>query len=203
MAPKIVDKEAKKQEILKAAMRVFAQNGVVKTKMADIADAAGIGKGTIYEYFRSKEDIFAEAYTHIFQGTEEKIGAVLQSNQAPEEKLKALMTVTVESFFSDGGEFAGIMMSFWSEGIRNKNERIIEIINLEEIYSEYRGMISEILQEGMEKGIFRKMDTFMTASVLIGAMDGILLQCILDRDIFQPGQAAEVLIDSYLNGIKK
>ena len=77
MSPKYVDKEEKKRDLLKAAMRVFAQRGVVNTKMADIALAAGIGKGTIYEYFRSKEDIFAEAYHLVFQGIEEKIGAVL------------------------------------------------------------------------------------------------------------------------------
>lgn len=203
MAPHVVDKEAKKREILRAAMKVFAQNGVVNTKMTDIAIAAGIGKGTIYEYFRSKEDIFAEAYTRVFQGTEEQIGCVLESRIGPEEKLKRLMTITIEGFFGDGGEFAGIMMAFWSEGIRNKDERIIEIINLQEVYSQYRGMISGILEEGIRKRVFRKVDTFLTASVLIGAMDGILLQCILDPKIFSPERAVEALLDSYLNGIKK
>ena len=63
--PKIVDKAAKKNEILLAAMRLFAEKGVVNSKMADIAIAAGIGKGTIYEYFRSKEEIFGEAFSTI------------------------------------------------------------------------------------------------------------------------------------------
>ena len=59
MAPKIVDKEAKKTQIIIAATQVFSKLGVAKTKMIDIAQAAGIGKGTIYEYFRSKEEIFS------------------------------------------------------------------------------------------------------------------------------------------------
>ena len=203
MSPKIVDKPLKKQEILKAAMRMFAQNGVVKTKMADIAVAAGIGKGTIYEYFRSKEDIFAEAYSHIFLNTETRIAEVLESPLEPEEKLRGLMSVTLEEFLvGDGGEFAGIMMSFWSEGVRNKNERIMEIIDLKKIYSEYRAMISAILEEGMAKGQFRDMDTHVTASVIIGAMDGILLQYIMDRDVFSPEEAIAALLDSYLNGVK-
>lgn len=202
MSPKIVDKEVKKQEILKAAMRVFAGKGVVKTKMADIALAAGIGKGTIYEYFRSKEDIFAEAYSHIFLNTETRIAEVLESHLEPEEKLRGLMSVTLEEFLvGDGGEFAGIMMSFWSEGVRNKNERIMEIIDLKKVYSEYRRMISTILEEGMEKGQFRDMDTHVTASVIIGAMDGILLQYIMDKDVFSPEEAITALLDSYLNGI--
>ena len=203
MSPKIVDKEEKKQEILKAAVRIFAQNGVVKTKMADIAEAAGIGKGTIYEYFRSKEDIFAETYSHLFQDTENKIAEVLESSIPPEEKLRNFMRVTIEEFLvKDGGEFAGIMMSFWSEGIRNNNERIMQIIDLKKVYSEFRGIIAVILEEGIKKGKFRKVDTYITASVIIGALDGILLQYVMDKNVFSPEQATGALLDSFLNGLK-
>ena len=203
MSPKIVDKEEKKQEILKAAVRIFAQNGVVKTKMADIAEAAGIGKGTIYEYFRSKEDIFAETYGHLFKDTENRIAEVLKSSISPEDKLRRFMNVTIEEFLvRDGGEFAGIMMSFWSEGIRNNNERIMEIIDLKKVYSEFRIMIAGILDEGIKKGQFRKMETNITASVIIGALDGILLQYVMDKNVFSPEQATAALLDSFLNGVK-
>ncbi len=202
MAPKIVDREEKKGEILKAAMKVFAQRGVVKTKMVDIATASGIGKGTIYEYFRSKEDIFAEAFQLIFQGTEEKLGEILQEDLEPEEKLKLILTVSLEEFLGDNGEFAGIMMAFWSEGVRNKDERINEIIDLKEIYAQYRALIAEILEEGIGKGQFRKVDPFLYSSALIGAMDGILLQCIITPGIFSPDDGIHALLDSFLNGIK-
>jgi len=203
VSPKIVDKQAKKYEILTAAMRVFAQKGVVQTRMSDIAEAAGIGKGTIYEYFRSKEDIFAETYRQVFEGTEQQVMAIISADLDPETKLRKLMTTTVDGFLGDGGEFAGIMMAFWSEAVRNKDDRIIDIINLQQIYADYRRMISAILDEGVLTGAFQVSDTFMTASVLIGAMDGILLQCIMDPDIFTPTQAVEALLESYLNGIKK
>ncbi|RMF59539.1 MAG: TetR/AcrR family transcriptional regulator, partial [Calditrichaeota bacterium] len=49
MSPKVVDKTAKRQEILDAALRVFARKGFKNTKMIDIAEEARIGKGTIYE----------------------------------------------------------------------------------------------------------------------------------------------------------
>jgi AcrR family transcriptional regulator len=202
MAPKIVDKSTKKIEILRAAMRLFAENGVVNTKMSHIAEAAGIGKGTIYEYFRSKEDIFAEAYELVFKGVAEKTAQVLASGMEPPRKLEMLVRASVEGFLGDGGEFAGIMMAFWSEGVRKNDERIIKIINLREIYAEYRSMISAILKEGVEKGQFRPMDTFVTASLLIGSMDGILLQCIMDPKIFPPEKAVDVLLDSFMNGIK-
>ena len=203
MSPKKVDKAAKKKEILEAAMKLFARNGVTSTKMADIAEAARIGKGTIYEYFRSKEDMFASAYHHMFAETETLIEKVLQSNIGPEERLKAILGGTIEALLGDGGDFAGIMMEFWSEGIRSKDDRIIKIINLDEMYRHYRQIISQILQEGISQGKFRQVNTHLTASALIGAMDGLFLQWILEPGIFEPQEATEVLIDSYLNGIKK
>ncbi len=57
MAARIVDKILKKQDILSAALKVFGRQGFANTKMIDIALEAGIGKGTIYEYFRSKDEI--------------------------------------------------------------------------------------------------------------------------------------------------
>ena len=78
----------------------------------------------------------------------------------------------------------------------------MEIIDLKKIYSEYRTMISGILEEGISRGQFRSMDTHIAASVIIGAMDGILLQYIMDRNVFSPEKAIKVLLDSFLRGIR-
>ena len=203
MSPKIVDKESKKLEILQSAMQVFAQNGAAKTKMIDIAKAAGIGKGTIYEYFRSKEDIFAEAFHLFISNGNALIEESLQDTDDPVEKLKILIDVSLTGFIKDGGDFAGIMMDFWAEGIRNKDDRIVKIINLNQIYSEYREVISAILNDGIKKGVFRKVDTLALSAALIAAFDGLMLQWIMDRDLFDMRQVSQSLFDAILNGIKQ
>ena len=53
--PKIVDKKKKREKILETAITVFAKRGIANTKITDIAEAAQVGKGTIYEYFHSKD----------------------------------------------------------------------------------------------------------------------------------------------------
>jgi AcrR family transcriptional regulator len=201
--PKIVDKEAKKRDIMHAAMEVFSRKGVTKTKMIDIAEKAGIGKGTIYEYYRSKEEIFGDAFMITYSQTEDLIREIAAAANDPETKLRRIMELTTESFFQGGGDFVGIMMDFWSEGIRNKDERILQIIDLNKIYQNYRTVISDILQEGITSGVFKEMNTKLTASVIIAALDGLLLQWILDRTLFDPRNATEVLVNTYLNGIKK
>ncbi len=201
--PKIVDKKAKKAEILKAAMEVFARNGVVKTKMANIALAAGIGKGTIYEYFRSKEDIFEEAFNSVFSNMETALLEALKTVDDPEQKLKILIDVSLTCFIDSDYDFTGIIVDFWAEGVRNKDAEILKIIDLNKIYKDYRKLFSEILDEGIQKGIFKNIDTFSLSAILIAAFDGLTLQWILNRHLFDLRKVSDVLLDSLLNGIRK
>ena len=60
--PKIVDREEKRDSLVKAAASVFASQGFSRARIADIAEAADVGKGTIYEYFDSKEELFLAVF---------------------------------------------------------------------------------------------------------------------------------------------
>lgn len=201
--PKIVNKEAKKMEILHSAMQVFAQKGLVNTKMIDIATAASVGKGTIYEYFRSKEEIFSSAYIYFFSMTKSMVQEGLSRENDPVVKLGLVLKISLEAFMHLGEEYAGLMMDFWAEGIRTKNQDLLDAINLKGIYADYRKMIQKILQEGIEQGVFKPIDTFATAAVLIGAFDGILLQWIMDKKAINLREVPVVLLNGFIEGIRK
>ena len=200
--PKIVDKEAKKMDILHAAMHVFAKKGVVNAKMIDIATAAAVGKGTIYEYFRSKEDIFINAFIYYYKMMQSMVEEALAKEDQPLKQLEVIFTVSLEAFMHFGGEFADIMMDFWAEGIRNKDQDFLDAINLKGVYSDYRKLIQQILESGIEKGIFKPIDTKSTASVMIGAFDGIMLQWIMDRKSIDLKKVPKILMDGFIEGIK-
>ncbi len=202
MTPKIIDKETKRREIYTAALPVFAAKGLDKTKMEDIAKAAGIGKGTVYEYFSNKEEILAVAFNDLFAETEMKIRQVVMSNSGPEKKMCDIIELFF-SIFEDDYQTAAILMDFWAEGIRNKDVNITSVIDLKEIYKGYREIFSLILQEGINAGIFAENDKEKTASIIIGALDGIMLQWIIEPEIFTPGEIKEVMVKIILNGIKK
>lgn len=203
MAPKIVDKEAKRLEIMQAAIQVFAQNGIVKAKMIDIARAAGVGKGTIYEYFRSKEDIFAAAFTFYFSQMDDLIQDALRVSDDPREQLKNLIRVSMEAFFKESGDFLQIMMDFWAEGIRNKDERLVQAINLKEIYRQYRQILISTIEKGIAQGVFRPVNSMTMASFLIAAMDGLMLQWIMEPALFNLEEVEKAMIDGLLNGLNK
>lgn len=88
--PKIIDNEARKQDIIQAAMKVFAQKGFANTKMADIADRAKIGNGTIYEYFENKDEIFEFVFTHFMESMELAVARSIFELTEPVEKFKTL-----------------------------------------------------------------------------------------------------------------
>jgi AcrR family transcriptional regulator len=203
MSPKIIDKENKRIEILMAAMQVFARKGVANSKMADIAEVAGIGKGTIYEYFTSKEEIFALAFQYFFQDMMEKIDQVLEQTDDPVEKLKLIVDVSLHEFIESSGDLAGLMMDFWAEGVRRKDEQILETLDIKQIYQKYRSRLAAVMREGMKKAVFRQMDVISAAAVFIAAFDGIFLQWILEPGIIDIRKVSHVLLDSFLHGIIK
>jgi AcrR family transcriptional regulator len=170
--------------------------------MADIALAAGIGKGTIYEYYRSKEEIFGEAFKLVFDNMEIQLAESIGDTDDPTEKLRRLIDVSLKGFLENTGNLAAIMMDFWAEGIRNKDANIMNLINLEQIYSEYRLMIADILYDGIKKGVFRDVDAPSLAAVIIGALDGIMLQWIINKDVINIAKVSEVIFDTLINGIK-
>ena len=201
--PKIVNKEQKKMEILQSAIYVFAEKGIQKTKMIDIAEKAGIGKGTIYEYFDSKENIFEEAFHSHFGQMELQVTQLAESSSDAVTKLKILMRTTLVDFFIEHGEFAGIMMDFWAEGIRQKDENILGIVNLKDMYTMFRGVVSDILQQGIDEGVFKTMNKFAVASAIIGSFDGLLLQWIVDREAINLDSLTNELLSVLIGGLKK
>ena len=203
MSPRMVDKEKKKREILMAAISVFARRGVSKSRMADIAAQAEIGKGTIYEYFRSQEEILTEAFSLVMRDMETKMKAVFHQTQNPEEKICAMMQVGYDALSQLSPDTMQIFLDLWSEGIRHRDTDSSFAINLKRIYSNTRRQISRVLDQGIDQGHFRKMDTSAVASCLMAIIDGLLLQMILNPQIFNRRTAIEEVLSLVLVGIRR
>ena len=89
--PKIVDKKKKAEAISDAAIKVFHEHGYNKTRMADIAQAAGIGKGTLYEYFRDKADILHFAFDQYFSVFSESMLQAMKGRTTPSDKILSII----------------------------------------------------------------------------------------------------------------
>ena len=205
------DKTAKKMEILKAAVTVFAKKGVSNTKMDDIAVMAGVGKGTIYEYFRSKDEIFHEAHQQFHKGVDRIINKIVQSDNSPDMKLKMLVDTSLQLFFKKSNkisiissqELTGILMEFWAKGIREGDKKLLDPLHLKKSYRKYRKLLAGVIQDGIEKGIFRKTNIHLSASLILAILDGLPLQKIIDKSAFKYEEMSNFVLDNILSLVKK
>ena len=200
MTPKIVDKEEKKNQIRDVAMTLFGSKGVQQTTMAEIAEAAGIGKGTIYEYWKSKDEIFVNSFKHFFEIMSKNITSALSHSADPVDKIKILIGESFRSFHEAGYEFTTIIMEFWAEGIRQHDNSLFSEIDMTGIYHEYRTLLAGFINEGIKQGKIIKTDPDTLASLLIGTLDGITLQWFLDKEAVNMEKAEAVIMETFING---
>ncbi|MCD6161739.1 MAG: TetR family transcriptional regulator [candidate division Zixibacteria bacterium] len=203
MTPRKIDKSKKKQTILLAAIKVFSEKGVKNAKIADIAYEAGIGKGTIYEYFRSRDEIFIETFNYMLREMNKEFINELQKTRPPVDKIKAMNKIIFSGLTKFTVETASIFIDFWAEGIRNQGYSGKGIINLKELYNEFRQELMQVLEDGIKAGQFRKINTLETASAFLASIDGLLLQWIIDPAVFNLKNVSETNLDIFLKGIVK
>lgn len=198
MSPKIIDKEEKKLKIIKAAINVFAQKGFASTRIEDIAVKADIGKGTIYEYFKNKDDLFFAIYETMCGEFNEAILSSMKKQKTATGALREF-TITVLKAFDDWREFSFVVLDFWSEHRKGKSVHV----RFNEIYNESRKAISEVIKAGIKSGEFRGGDPFVIASIMIAVLDGLLIQRIFEPKLFNMKTIEKELIKMLFQGIRK
>ena len=200
MARSQAHKEVKKSRIVEAAARVFARRGFFGTVMSEIATEAGMGKGTLYEYFNSKEELFFAVFEWLVQqsGAQAKVGVAALGGSAS-DRLKALSD-SLMALWVDQTDFFSLVMEFWSASASSQmRERFKSALS--EAYSDFRRIVSALIREGMERGEFRTdVDIESVAAALVGTWDALLLQAWFDQD-FDPLTKARNFLNVVLKGL--
>jgi TetR/AcrR family transcriptional regulator, fatty acid metabolism regulator protein len=175
--PAIVDKDAKRADIVKAAADVFSRTGYHETKMQDIAEAAEIGKGTIYEYFRTKEDLFLAVYDAWMSEYEEVVRLRVDAATDAISKVDAIRDSAVE-FYETRGTQAPLLLEFWAHALRTTNPAFLDRIN--ETREFLRTLGSRLARELVDAGWFTNLDADAFAHLETGISDGIFLGWVLE-----------------------
>ena len=180
-----MDQKARKQNkrslIIEAAARVFANRGYNGTIIADIATEAGIGKGTIYEYFLSKEDLFFAVFQWFVQMTEAEAKVSISAlGGSASERLMALNDALLRSWL-DMLDMYSLVMEFWSASASSKmRQRFKQAFR--EGYRDFRQIVSSLIRDGIEKAEFQpEVDAESVAAALVGTWDALLLQAWFDE----------------------
>ncbi|MBL7013577.1 MAG: TetR/AcrR family transcriptional regulator, partial [Candidatus Marinimicrobia bacterium] len=146
----------KKTLIIEAAIKVFSRDGLEKGKIADIAKEAGIGKGTIYDYFRSKDDIFKAIEQLMFSEIATEFKSIKTSPLSPNEKILHIMNWSL-NMSMEMGDTMLIITELWAQASRGHYHGTTSS-QLVDFYEEYKLEIEHILDEGIDAGEFRNMN---------------------------------------------
>ncbi len=193
-------KNARKIQIIEAASEIFALKGFARTTIAEVAIQAGIGKGTIYEYFKSKEDL----YFAVFDWFMAKTGATVMVSIATlkgsaAEKLKAVSASLMNSWDEMEDVFA-LFMEFWAASASSKTQPRFKQV-FKQGYGEFRTIVAALIREGIERGEFRAdIQVASVAAALVGTWDALLLQAWFDAD-FDHKTAADAFMDVLIKGM--
>jgi len=202
MSPKVVDKKAKKKEIAGIALNLFAEQGFQATSISEIAKAANIGKGTIYEYYKNKEDlIFSSAFLlieqleNLLQITADKSGDI-------EEKIREGTRELIKAIISDD-KMTKITVAMMQLVITNQDFFSKHMV--QELYNGFYKTIRDILMEGIKKGNFRpdvEKNTQLIAVNFLAYIDGILIHYYMDKEYFDLEKQVDFYIDNLLNSLR-
>lgn len=201
--PRIVNKEIKRDKILKAAMKVFAKKGIFETRMEMVAQKAGIAKGTIYEYFKSKDELVQMVFNYLLVQMNMHVKQSMILASTPQEKLKAGLLAYVDIDALGLSDVSEILPDLWAYGIRLRNSRADIPFDLRWIYLQYRDLFGRALQDGMDNGSFKNLEPKSVSASIVAAADGFYLQWMSDRKNFNMKNAADDFIDKLLTGIAK
>ncbi len=185
----------KREAILRAATHVFARNGYFNSKVADIARQAGVADGTVYLYFKSKEEILRSIFERntteaIAEGREElaRVGDAC-------ERLRRIARHHLERLGAD----RDLAVVFQVE-LRGSTKFMEEFSAAG--LAQYLGLIREVFEEGQREGVFRKdLNAKLVAKILFGALDEMATNWILSKRRYKLAPMADEVLDIFLKGV--
>jgi TetR/AcrR family fatty acid metabolism transcriptional regulator len=187
----------KQDRILQAAIDVFAEHGYFNARVSDIAKRAEVADGTIYLYFKSKEQILMATLENAFDRFLVIANRELVEVKDPREKLRRLAELHLSSLASN----RGLAMVFQTE--LRQSAKFLSEFSRKHLTS-YFDLIRTIIREGQESGRFRKqVSDAIAANCFFGALDAMVTSWLLSERDYPLATAAPKLVEVLLVGMEE
>jgi TetR/AcrR family fatty acid metabolism transcriptional regulator len=191
--PSMRDRE-KSGQIIDAAIRVFARNGYYNSRVSDIAREAGIASGTIYLYFRTKDDILVTLFREKMAQWLDFLRKAIAPEPDALAKLRRLIALHFK-ILEDHPDLAEVVQVELRQGQKFlRGEAAHEITG-------YLALIGSVLEEGMAAGLIRHLPVKVATKMLFGAMDQMATSWVLGKRGYRLTEAADAVADIFLQGV--
>ncbi|HXH84837.1 MAG TPA: TetR/AcrR family transcriptional regulator [Candidatus Tectomicrobia bacterium] len=187
----------KPQQIIDAAIRVFARTGYYNSRVSDIAREAGIASGTIYLYFRTKDEILVTLFREKMAAFVAHLRREIAGETDPVAKIRRLVARHFE-VLEQNPALAEVVQVELRQG-----QKFFRGAPAQEV-SQYFALIGSVLEEGIAAGRFRRdLPVKMATKVLFGAMDQVATSWVLGKRAYRLVDAAEPVATIFLQGVTR
>jgi len=189
-----------REEILLAAQKVFAAKGFFPTTMSDIAREAEFGTGTLYKYFKSKEELYFTLIDGKVQEINYLVKAELSQKTSAVERIKKVLGLEFE-FFERNRDF---FMIYTSE--RSRFEWAVKDElgkGLHEKMVAYISLLAEVMRQGIEEGEFRHLDPMDLAHALVGVVNSFIFEWMISRESYPLISKLDTVLEIFLGGAQQ
>ena len=189
------EKNNKYHQILEAAVKVFARQGFHQSTVAQIAKEAGVADGTIYLYFKNKDDILVQFFSNrtkqVFESFREEVGRA----ETSADKLRNLVRCHLAEFQRDR-DGAIVYQVETHQSRRLAEDQIREMSKM------YRDLVSEIVEQGQQEGTLRKdLYVGLVKRFIIGAVDEVINTWLHSNGEYDLVSMADPLVELFMTGI--
>ncbi|SDX60703.1 MULTISPECIES: TetR/AcrR family transcriptional regulator [Salimicrobium] len=185
----------KYRQIIDAAVEVIAENGYHSSQVSKIAKRAGVADGTIYLYFKNKEDILVSLFQEKMGVFIERIESATTSRQTPSEKLRVL----VETHFEQLSEDHHLAVVTQLE-LRQSNKMLRLKIN--SVLKKYLDVIDEIVEEGIREEVFRdNINRKLVRQLIFGTIDEVVTNWVMKEERYDITKQAKEVHEMIVEGL--
>lgn len=166
----------RREEILAAALEVFSARGYAQATMEEVAAKAGVAKGSVYNYFPGKKDLFIRSCSTALARDEQASRQIVEADATAGEKLNRLIDLWYDGL-ERHREVSRLILEFWATAAREQepNGRLSSAFAA--MYDRFHDHVGAILDEGAGSGEFTlAVSSRRSATLLMAALQGLRLQ---------------------------
>ena len=191
-----VVQEFRVQTLRDAAMRVIARRGMANATMQEIAEEAGVAKGTIYLYFKDRDELVESTFESALTQLHDRIDAAVEAETTLERKLRAAIS-TIFAFFRENREFFRLYAAHRiPEGNSRRNKMHCER------YRERVQKLAELLDTAMQRGEIRRLDAQRLALFITEGTNAIVVERVMEEGPPPEEQDIDLIVEVLMGGIR-
>ena len=191
---------AHRGEILSAAEKVFAAKGFFPTTMSDIARKAEFGTGTLYKYFKSKEELYFTLIDEKVEEINRLVKTELSQKDSAVERIKKVVRLQFE-FIERNRDFFRIYVSERSRFEWTVKDDLGR--GLHEKMVSYIDILSEVIRQGIQKGEFRSMDPKDLAHAFVGIVNSFVFEWLISREPYPLVSKLDTVLEIFFGGAQQ